>query len=216
MTSMLLSEQDAERSTDLLCHGLLLRLSGRLPDELIWRLRDWLAAGSRIAVSTTLPRELLRHRVGLTEQECDLLAAAVRDWGASRRALDAVLPVDGPDQPATDFTAAPPAIGLAELSMLAVVRGHPGCRELLQTRRAAVVPVGARAARRDQRMVLVRGGERPWLLTGTLQRLLRAHGDRTPIVEVLDAHGEPTDYHRAAVRTATVLWRGPTAAPTRA
>ena len=51
---------------------------------------------------------------------------------------------------------------------------------------------GARAPRPDQRVVVVRGGDRPWLLTGTLQRVLRAHGDRTPCVEVLPAHGELT------------------------
>ena len=57
----------------------------------------------RAALGATLPRELLRHRVGLTEHECELLAAAVGGWGASRRLLDAVLPVDRPDEPATDF-----------------------------------------------------------------------------------------------------------------
>jgi hypothetical protein len=213
VTSALSSGIESDRSTDQACHELLLRLAGRLPDELMWRLRDWLAAGSRITVSTTLPRELLRHRVGLTDQECELLATAVGEWGASRRLLDAVLPVDVPDEPLTDFH--PPSgdtdlVELVELSLVAVVRGHPGSRELLQTRRSAVVPAGNRAARSDQRVVLVCGGERPWLLTGTLQRLLRAHGDRTPCVEVLPPLGEQTEYHRAAVANAAVLWRGPT------
>ncbi len=215
MTSALFSEIDSDRSTDQACHELLLRLAGRLPDELVWRLRDWLAAGSRITVSTTLPRELLRHRVGLTEQECALLATAVGEWGASRRMLEAVLPVDIPDEPSTEFRPAAAdvdVVELVELSLVAVVRGHPGSRELLQTRRSAV-PAGTRAVRRDQRVVLVRGGDRPWLLTGTLQRLLRAHGDRTPCVEVLPSLGEQTQYHRAAVASAAVLWRGPTGSP---
>jgi hypothetical protein len=213
VTSALFTGIDSERSTDQACHELLLRLAGRLPDELIWRLRDWLAAGSRITVSTTLPRELLRHRVGLTEQECELLATAVGEWGASRRMLDAVLPVDIPDEPLTDFRSPASDVDLVDLSLVAVVRGHPGSRELLHTRRSAVVPAGGRAVRRDQRVVLVRGGERPWLLTGTLQRLLRAHGDRTPCVEVLPPLGEQTEYHRAAVASAAVLWRGPTGPP---
>jgi hypothetical protein len=216
VTSALFTEIESDRSTDQACHELLLRLAGRLPDELMWRLRDWLSAGSRITVSTTLPRELLRHRVGLTDQECTLLATAIGEWGASRRMLDAVLPVDIPDEPLTDFR--PPAaddqlVELLELSLVAVVRGHPGSRELLQTRRSAVVPAGGRAVRRDQRVVLVRGGERPWLLTGTLQRLLRAHGDRTPCVEVLPPLGEQTEYHRTAVANAAVLWRSSMGAP---
>ena len=86
------------RSTDQVCHELLLGLAGRLPDELLWRLRDWLAAQSRAALAATLPRELLRHRIGLTETECELLATAAGEWGASRRLLDAVLPVDTPDR----------------------------------------------------------------------------------------------------------------------
>ena len=194
------------RSTDQVCHELLLGLAGRLPDELLWRLRDWLAAESRAALAATLPRELLRHRIGLTEAECARLATATGEWGASRRLLDAVLPVDTPDRPATDFGDAPDDVDGAALSVLAVVRGHPGCRELLHARRGAVVAAGSRAARPDQRVVLVRGGERPWVLTGTLQRLLRAHGDRTPCVEVLPAHGELPDYHQAALVASTRLW----------
>ena len=120
--------------------------------------------------------------------------------------------------PSTPRTSRPPTSGeppvevdAAALSVLAVVRGHPGCRELLQARRSAVVAAGARAARRDQRVVLVRGGDRPWVLTGTLQRLLRAHGDRTPCVEVLPAHGEltqlPPRCHRRARRNCGALRR---------
>ena len=195
------------------CHELLLRLAGRLPDELLWRLRDWLAAESRAALSATLPRELLRHRIGLTEHGCELLAAAVGGWGASRRLVDAVLPVDHPDEPGTDFREAPVEIDPAALTLLAVVRGHPGCQELGQVRRGAVTAAGTRSVRTEQRVVLVRGGDRPWLLTGTLQRLLRAHGDRTPCVEVLAAHGEPSVYHQAAITASTQLWRAPSAVP---
>jgi hypothetical protein len=202
-----------DRSADHVCHELLLRLAGRLPDELLWRMRDWLAAESRAALSATLPRELLRHRIGLTERECQLLAAAVGEWGASRRLLDAVLPVETPDDPATEFREAPVEVDPAALSVLAVVRGHPGCQELFQARRAAVMAAGTRSVRPDQRVVVVRGGDRPWVLTGTLQRLLRAHGDRTPCVEVPPAHGELSPYQQAAIITSTQLWCAPSAVP---
>ena len=84
MTDLLAGRPD-QPSAHQVCHELLLRLAGRLPDELLWRLRDWLAAQSTAALGATLPRELLRHRIGLTEQECELLASAVGEWGASRR-----------------------------------------------------------------------------------------------------------------------------------
>ena len=89
---------------------------------------------------------------------------------------------------------------VAALSVLGVVRGHPGCVELRQAFR-----LGPGAD--EQRVVVVHGGERPWTLTGTLQRVLRAHGDRTPCVEVLPAHGEPPAYHQAAIIGSTPLWR---------
>ena len=76
---------------DAACHDLLVRLAGRLPDRLLWRLREWLATGAHAAVAALLPRALLRHRVGLTDAERDLLETAVAEHGASRRVLDAVL-----------------------------------------------------------------------------------------------------------------------------
>ena len=189
-------------SADAACHELLVRLAGRLPDELLWRMRDWLADGGRSVLGATLPRELLRHRVGLTDFERDLLEAAVGEWGASHRLLDAVLPALDPDRVTVAFRADTDAadVDAAALSMLAVVRGHPGCVELRQGwRHSPGAP--------DQRVVLVVGAERPWALTGTLQRVLRAHGDRTPCVEVLPPHGEPPAYHRAAIIGSVPLWR---------
>ncbi|MEJ3655657.1 hypothetical protein WEH80_22060 [Actinomycetes bacterium KLBMP 9759] len=192
-------------AADQACHDLLVRLAGRLPDELLWRLRDWLAAEGRAAVSAMLPRELLRHRIGLSEDEREMLFASVGEWGASPRVLDAVLPQHVPDDPAVSFHASKLIgkgdVDQAALSVLAVVRGHPGCVELRQTWRGE--------GRKEQRVVLVLGADRPWTLTGTLQRVLRAHGDRTPCVEVLPPHGEANPYHRAAIIESAPLWRSP-------
>lgn len=180
---------------DIACHELLLRLAGRMPDELLWRMRDWLAADGREVLGATLPRELLRHRVGLTDAERDLLETAV---GSAHPLLDAMLPADEPPQAGT-FEPGDGAVDTAALGVLAVVRGHPGCVELRQCWRDA------------QRVVLVLGAERPWELAGTLQRLLRAHGDRTPCVEVLPPHGERSAYHQAAIIGSRPLWRSATA-----
>ena len=40
---------------DAACHDLLVRLAGRLPDRLLWRLREWLATGGHTAVAATAP-----------------------------------------------------------------------------------------------------------------------------------------------------------------
>jgi hypothetical protein len=189
-------------TADAACHDLLVRLAGRLSDELLWRMRDWLADGGRAVLAATLPRELLRHRVGLTDVERDLLETAVGEWDTANRLLDTVLPALEPDEPAVTFRADPGGgdIDPAALSVLAVVRSHPGCVELRQGWRQA-------PGKPEQRVVLVLGGERPWALAGTLQRLLRAHGDRTPCVEVLPPHGDPPAYHRAAIIGSAPLWR---------
>ena len=184
------------------CHELLVRLAGRLPDRLLWRLREWLAAGAHAAVAALLPRALLRHRVGLTDAERDLLDAAVAGR-APRKLLDAVLTVTVPDEPDVTFRSGPDP-DVAALSLLAVARGVDGCVELRQTLRGT--------GRHAQRVVLVRAdGPRPWALAGTLARLLRAHGDTAPCVEVLPA-GDPPAYHRAALAGSTLLWRRPEAA----
>jgi hypothetical protein len=182
---------------DTACHDLLVRLAGRLPDRLLWRLREWVATGAHAAVAATLPRALLRHRVGLTDAERDLLEAAVAGHGASRRVLDAILTLTEADEPAVSFRA-DPDLDAAALCMLAVARGDTGCVELRQAVRAG--------GRRPQRVVLVRvEGERPWALAATLGRLLRAHGDPAPCVEVLPSR-EPTAYHRAALAGSAPLW----------
>ena len=181
------------------CHELLVRLAGRLPDRLLWRLREWLAAGAHAAVAALLPRALLRNRVGLTDEERDLLEAAVAGR-APRKLLDAVLTVTVPDEPDVTFRSGPEP-DVAALSLLAVARGVDGCLELRQTLRGT--------GRHAQRVVLVRAeGPRPWALAGTLARLLRAHGDTAPCVEVLPA-GDPPAYHRAALAGSTLLWRRP-------
>jgi hypothetical protein len=208
--------------SDAACHDLLVRLAGRLPDRLLWRLREWLATGAHDVVAATLPRALLRHRVGLTDAERDLLEAAVAGHGASRRVLDAILTLSEPDEPDVAFRPGPADPDAATLSLLAVAHGDGGCVELRQALRTD--------GRREQRVVLVRAdGDRPWALAGTLARLLRAHGDPTPSVEVLPGAGgapapghtgarggalgtlaaEPPAYHRAALAGSTLLWRRP-------
>jgi hypothetical protein len=181
-------------SPDRACHELLIALAGRLPDEVLWRVRDWLAAAGHAAVCAVLPRELLRHRIGLTDGERVLLLESVGAWGASPRLLDAVLPAHGPAPTAT-FGPDPDDADLAALTVLAVVRSHPGCTQLRLARRGD-----------GRRIVLVLGAERPWVLTGVLQRVLRAHGERVPRVEVLPADVPPPAYHRAAVAASVPVW----------
>jgi hypothetical protein len=122
-------------AADQACHDLLVRLAGRLPDDLLWRMRDWLADSGRSALSATLPRELLRHRVGLTDDERDMLGAAVGEWGASRRLLDAVLPAHAPDDLLVAFEA-PDGPDQAALSVAHRRSRQAACRHRVRRRTA--------------------------------------------------------------------------------
>ena len=82
-----------------------------------------LPRGSR----TLQARALLRNRVGLTDDERDLLEAAVAER-APRKLLDAVLTVTVPDEPDVTFHPAPDpdvaAMSLARATRAVAVRRH--------------------------------------------------------------------------------------------
>lgn len=184
------------------CHDLLVRLAGRLPDELLWRLRDWLAADGCAAIARTLPRALLRHRVGLTDGEQAMMHASVGQWGGRQRLIDAVLPVAAPQEPDVDFdplTDSSAGQDVVDLVVVAAARGHAGTVEVRRTWRLD--------AQRAQRVVLAHCTQRQPVLTGTLQRILRAHGDRTPCVEVLSPNLGLPAYHRLALMASMPLWQ---------
>ncbi|MEV1293887.1 hypothetical protein [Pseudonocardia sp. NPDC049635] len=171
-------------------HELLLQLAGRVPDELLWRMRNWLAAGDSDALSATLPRTLLRHRIGITDSERALLAQVVVPGSPSRRLVDAVLAGAPPPPPSFG----PGEANLSAWSAVSVV-SSVGAGELLV------------AARDDAaRVLLVRAADRPVELTAVLQRLLRVHGEHVPQVEVWVGDDPPTPYHAAACAAAASLW----------
>ena len=84
------------RETDLLCHELLLRLAGRLPDQHLWRYRDWLAGDAADVIARTLPSMLVRERVELGDAEHRRLSDALLPLGASPGQIDAILPGSEP------------------------------------------------------------------------------------------------------------------------
>jgi hypothetical protein len=60
---------------------------------------------------------------------------------------------------------------------------------------------------RPQRVVLAHVTVDLPALTGILQRILRAHGDLTPCVEVVSPPLALPAYHRMALRESVSLWR---------
>lgn len=189
-------------------------MAGRVPDRSLWRLRDWLACGAGTALRTALPRMLIRHRVGVTEDERALLRTAVLGWGGSSRMVDAVLHTDDVTGAAAAalFTfgadGARPGWDATDL----VLAGLVSTGEVRELRRAWRRDSLGASGRAPARIVLARAGEGvddvaegPPALTGLLQRVLRAHGDAEPRVEVLTADGPVTGYHEAALAGSEVL-----------
>lgn len=195
----------AERQTTLACHELLLRLAGRLPDEWLWRYRDWLAGDAAEVLALSLPGVLLRERIALTDTEHRLLAEALLPLGADPAVVDAILPGEASGVGDYTFTTETLADGKGDSEVLvlgATLRGRLGIGEVRSSWRRGP---GSAAAKR---VLLVTATADFVELTGEVQRILRALGEPEPRVEVLPPDTEPTTYHRAALAESVLVCAG--------
>ncbi|PRY46173.1 hypothetical protein [Umezawaea tangerina] len=192
--------------TEWACHELLLRLAGRLPDDLLWRFRDWAATDGVVVLARALPRALLHDRIGLTDLEHGLLADAVLSNGADRAMLSSVEGVDELPESDYTFTAESPdrvSMGDSATAVLgATLRGRQGVGEVRSSwRQGGADPV----ARRIMLIAATTGHAR---LTGEVQRVLRALGEHDPCVEVVPLGMELPPYHRAALAASEPICTG--------
>ena len=192
----------AVRESDLLCHELLLRLAGRLPDRHLWRYRDWLAGGAGDVLARSLPATLVRERVALSDADHRRLAEALLPLGADPSAVHAVLPGAEPDR--YTFRAESHSDDKGDPAVLvlgATLRGRQGVREARSSWRHL-------PGQRSKRIFLVTASTDPVELTSELQRILRALGDPEPCVEVPPPELEPTAYQRAALAESMLVCLG--------
>ncbi|TDD90235.1 hypothetical protein E1202_08585 [Saccharopolyspora karakumensis] len=194
----------AVRETDLLCHELLLRLAGRLPDRHLWRYRDWLAGGAAEVVARLLPGTLVRERIALDDDEHRLLSDALLPLGADPAMVNAILPAVVDTTPHYSFTTERPAENVGDSAVLvlgATLRGRAGVREVRNTWRR-------RDSGAPKLVVLVSASDDCVELAGEIQRVLRALGDSAPCVEVVPKDLEPTPYHRMAIEESALVCVG--------
>lgn len=191
-------ESDAEQA----CHELLLRLAGRLSDELLWRYRDWLSEGALSTLARTLPKSLLKYRIDLDEQEYHLLVAGLVPHGADRNQVSSTLGVDEPAPNGYIFASSAPervkSVDSVAAILHAALRGRPEVGEVSESWRRG----GAGGAADEDgpcRVLLVTARSGQTRLAGELQRVLRVLGDERPRVEVLPVGMELPEYHRAAL-----------------
>ncbi|WP_216213580.1 hypothetical protein [Amycolatopsis aidingensis] len=200
-------DPDIEQS----CHELLLRLAGRLPDQVLWRFRDWLGEGAMGTLARTLPKSLLKHNVDLEQPEYRLLVAGVIPHGADWHQVSSTLGVDDVTENRYTFTSGAPdwVNSVDSVSMLvhATLRGRPDVGEVRESWRHGGATEGA-GEREPKRVLLVTALSGVTRLTGELQRVLRVLGDEAPSVEVLPQRLELPDYHRAALADSRLVCVG--------
>lgn len=197
-------DPDIEQST----HELLLRLAGRLPDQLLWRFRDWLGEGAMGTLARTLPRSLLKHRIDLDQTEYRLLVAGLIPHGADWHQVSSTLGVDDVLENRYTFTSSAPewvnSVDSVSVLIHATLRGRPDVGEVRQSWRHVGV-VGQGTAKRVLLITALSGLPR---LTGELQRVLRVLGDEEPSVEVIPPRFDLPGYHRAALADSELVCVG--------
>jgi hypothetical protein len=187
------------------CHELLLRLAGRLPDDLLTRCRDLLAAGAADEVPRAMTFGVLAQHVPLASPEVAALAELLAAAGDDASALG-MAEIDDSDPMPWRFASRGP--GDAELNRvmaaaLAQEQGTVGCW------RAWRVPGGDdRPPSPARRVFLVEVGPGSDLaaVTGRLQRWLAEAGEASPQVEVYHPGIDLPSYHRLIRGSGELIW----------
>src|SRR5699024_231112 len=197
-------DSEAERA----CHELLLRLAGRLSDELLWRYRDWLGEGTIATLARTLPKSLLKYRIDLAEPDHQLLVTGLAPYGADRNQISSVLAVDDPVPQPYTFTPSVPeqadTVDSVSALLHAMLRGRSNVGEVRESWRRQ----GPDDNAPPRRVLLITATSGQPALTGELQRVLRVLGDAEPSVEVLPYDLEPPHYHAAALAQSRLVCAG--------
>ncbi|RKT52104.1 hypothetical protein [Saccharothrix australiensis] len=185
-------------------HELLLRLAGRLPDDVLWRFRDWAASDAVAVLARALPRTLLHDRLGLTDREQRLLVEGLLPHGADLSAISSVKGLDEEPDPRYTFTPESPERVVmgdpATVVLGATLRGRLGVGEVRSTWRHGEGEV--------RRVILVTATSEHARLASELQRVLRALGEHDPCVEVLPADLDLPPYHRVALAASELVCTG--------
>jgi hypothetical protein len=187
------------------CHELLLHLAGRMPDQLLWRYRDWLGEGAMTTLARTLPRTLLKHNIDLDQPEYRLLVAGLVPHGADWHQVSSTLGVDEVPDNRYTFTGGAPdwvnSVDSVSALVHATLRGRPDVGEVRESWRHG-------DGSEPKRVLLITALAGLPRLAGELQRVLRVLGDEEPSVEVMPPRFDLPAYHRAALASSELVCTG--------
>ncbi|EFL11590.1 conserved hypothetical protein [Streptomyces sp. AA4] len=179
-----------------------------MPDQLLWRFRDWLGEGAMGTLARTLPRSLLKHRIDLDQAEYRLLVAGLIPHGADWHQVSSTLGVDDVTETRYTFTQSAPewvnSVDSVSVLLHATLRGRADVGEVRQSWRR----LGAASEGGAKRVLLVTATAGQPRLTGELQRVLRVMGDEEPSVEVIPPRFDLPGYHRAALAESELVCVG--------
>jgi hypothetical protein len=231
------AQAPADRTASL--HLLLLRLAGRLPDELITLARGWLADGQLVEVAQAVVFSALTGRLAMSGADIEALEQVLSEVGEDTTALAELDRLEVEVSPPYGLAPVHPELLAAEgdripYSMdLTVPYAGPGGLDAVDAAAAAAVSApgtGAAAvwrvwrfpARHTQwpparRIYLVQAatadGSALSALAAAVQAALAAAGEVDPQVEVFADAGTLPAYQRTALGFAALVWTAEPATP---
>lgn len=208
---------------------MLLRLAGRVPDELITQARSWLAEGAFDQLARAVAFAVTTHHLDLHVADAALLGELLVEAGADSTQLAAVNQVDhdaaapyvfqplppeelteinrrGATPPVSiDLTLTSASLDPFDAAAVAVVAERAGVRGLWRSWRLPVDGSPWPPPRRVYLIELTDPADCP-TLTVELQRALAAAGDTAPQVETYPGGEMPPFYQRSACGSGALLW----------
>lgn len=212
------------------CHSMLLRLAGRVPDDMLTLSRNWLAARAPEKLAQAVVAYSASRRLTLPAQDVELLRWILETAGLDVAALDRIdttdSPIDAPAEyvfapaspevmtrrgaefgPCLDLTPSPDAdlVETPDRVGIAAATGIPGAVALWRAWRSRADGSPWPAPRRVFLLAVDDSGE-PWQAAAALQDRLAAAGEQSPQVEAFRLDQPLPTYQKAARATSALLW----------
>jgi hypothetical protein len=198
------------------CHEMLLRLAGRLPDDLMTQSRAWLAHGELSALAHSLDSVIISQYVVLAEPDAALLSALLSEANIDPAGLAQLTLGDFDPFPSYAFAAEAPlelrpggatqALGAETVDQAAVeaVAAEPSARGVW---RAWRIPSSGAPWPPPRRVFVVEVGVLDDLgVAVRIQERLAAAGEVAPQVEIYQSGHQIPAYQQFARSCGELLW----------